>query len=467
MYIDTCRENLSQADVLKIFRAICPGKSATDFGYKNDDSLKAAVSKNLNKLGFSKSSFTRELIAQSHAKFINAASKNELQQLIQQDLQAHGLKEKHIRDILQEMGYTRTPTAELPEFALFKDFIERGHSYPYAIEAAQPSYHQEKKLRHWFIHEHRGSELETSKTRRVNRQHTYLNLKDELLLGRLSEDRIADIWTAIGFIFADGSVTDQHLQIVITEDDGYYLSDFILKAFLDERVSGNPGPALIRAHSQQHETSFPGSKPVARLGIEDTLMASFIQELGMPANKTVKGLDIGRQIRALSDRLFYCFLCGLFDGDGSITHHESAGTVGVHLDFDLHSEAICQSLKEEIERRSGIPMRVYSQRTPQGKPHFKLTASTTPRALSLLACMYYHATFQLHRKVAHALKLIQRLEASTPAYANTHALFSALISKAATPDQFNGLLDMLHARMVNQGEPRRGYELSGREVDCP
>jgi hypothetical protein len=386
------------------------------------------------------------LVAGAFEKFKHVDSKNELHQLIQQELAQHGLKEKHIRDILQEMDCVEAPMAESDEFKRFKEKLDAGHTYRYAVLATAPSRHFEKKLKHWFVHEYGGSDLETKNTRRVDRQHCYLSLKDELVLSELDDLRKADIWTAIGFIFADGAVTKNSLQLVITEDDGYYLAEHVLPTLLDERFSDNAGPVLITAHSINHDTSFSGSNPVARLHIEDSLMASFVQELGMPANKTAKGLDIGPRIRDLDNRYFYCFLCGLFDGDGSITHG-TPDQFSLHLDFDLHSEAICESLKHEIERRSNIPMRVNSHNTKAGKRHYKLSASTTPRALSLLAHMYWHSNFQLRRKVARADELVCELKRTVQSYKNMEISFATLADGTATLEQFNELLCFLRKRM--------------------
>lgn len=305
------------------------------------------------------------------------------------------------------------------------------------------------------MHEFSGSALETKNTRRTTRQHGYLSLKDELLSNRLDSNRKSNIWTSIGFIFADGAVTDGSVQIVITEDDSIYLSNNVLPSLLDERIINNVGPKLISAHSNSHPTSFSGSKPVSRLHIEDSVFASFIQSLGMPPNKTTQGLDIGELIRELPDRYFYCFLCGLFDGDGSISHGPIK-QFALHLDFDLHSEAICQTLKKEIEQRSSIPMRVTSHPTDAGKQHFKLSATTTPRALSLIACMYYYSGFQLSRKVTRADELTLQLQRAVPSYTNMPIRLSMLAKKTATTQQFNELLSFLRERMITQnssGDP--------------
>lgn len=88
-YMEACEKNLSQADVLGIFRSRYPGRHVQEFGYKGEASFKAAVSKVLIRCQFSKSTFARRLVATSLAKFECAKSKNDLQQLICQDLHRH------------------------------------------------------------------------------------------------------------------------------------------------------------------------------------------------------------------------------------------------------------------------------------------------------------------------------------------------------------------------------------------
>ena len=270
--------------------------------------------------------------------------------------------------------------------------------------------------------------------RRATRQHTYLSVKDEFALDRLTDSEKKDIWTSIGFIFADGSVTDTSVAIVVTEGDSYYLSQYILPSLLDKTIPNNIGPRLITAQSVNHATSFSGSRAVARLHIEDSMFASFIQSIGMPPNKTSQGHDIGPDVRQLDDPYFFCFLNGLFDGDGCITHGSTEG-FSLHLDFDLHSQAICHSLADEILRRTGIKMVVHSHETNAGKRHFKLSASTTPRALALLAHMYAHSNFQLQRKVRRADELMLQLQSKVVYYRSLAVSFDMLAKGSrAAPD---------------------------------
>jgi len=376
--------------------------------------MKSAVSKELLKKKFNKKKYMLEVVRASYAniRVDDEQSQDELIKLIQIDLEQHLLKYGLIRDYLQELGLgSRTDNAR-NHFTDFVALLDRGHSYHYSVVESGLTAHTEKKARNWFINDHGGDERETLKYRRSERKHHYLNLKDFLIIGG-NGDKVSKIWTAIGFAFADGCAQKRSLQLVITKSDGYYLSEHCIPSFLDEDIEGNDGPKLIEAHSNNHNTSFPGSKPVVRAHLDDSQLTAFLSELGMPSNKTKSSINLSEKILELPDKYFFCFLAGLFAGDGTLTRQKKEH---LHLDFDLHSENFCKTLAVQIESRIDVPMKVYSHLTKKGLQHFKLSATTSWRALSVLLPILFYAPYHLKRKTEVADLYLSDLIDSVPSY---------------------------------------------------
>ncbi|MBW3781786.1 hypothetical protein GL270_11080 [Aeromonas veronii] len=409
-YIEQCQNNVSAADV----KSLCIDYNHEELGYSSCESMKAAISKVLRKKGFNKKTFTLELVRSSYERIdlVEEKAKDTIIKLIQEDLKKHDLKYSLIRDHLQQMELGVREHHSKESLEEFKQLVIQGHSYTYSVSKSALSEHIQKKAKSWFIKSHGGDERETYRARRENRKHSYINLKDYLLLCN-DENKLARIWTTIGFSFADGSINNTSVQLVITKSDSYYLSEHCIPTLLDESVENNLGPELISAHSNNHETSFNGSKPVSRAHIEDSHLAAFLSELGMPSNKITEQVVLSDKITSLPDRYFFCFLSGLFAGDGCITRQKKGH---LHLDFDLHRKEFCDELAKQIEERTDIPMRASSHLTKCKKQHYKLVASTNWRAISLLLLMYYYSPFHLIRKTIQGDKYIDEMVQAIPAY---------------------------------------------------
>ena len=115
----------------------------------------------------------------------------------------------------------------------------------------------------------------------------------------------------------------------------------------------------------------------------------------------------------------------------------------LHVDFDLHGKEFCEEMAEEIEKRSDIKISVYSQKTDSGIDHYKMSASTSPRALALLALMFHYAPFQLDRKVDAADKLFLRLIASVRSYHDVDMLPGDFHRSAQDPQTLDLYLDTM------------------------
>lgn len=410
-YIAQCKHCVSSADV----KSICLHYDYKALGYSNIDSMKSVVSKELLKSNFNKKNYTLELVSHSYRKIKLASyqSKDQIIKLIQTDLKQHLLKYNLIRDYLQELDVVVRANHVTSDLNKFIELVERGHSYHYSVAESGLSDHVEKKAKSWFINIYAGDKRETLKYRRIEKKHYYLNLKDYLILEQDTE-KLSRIWTAIGFAFADGCAQKRSVQLVITKNDGYYLSEHCIPSFLDETVENNHGPELIDAHSNNHLTSFEGSKPVVRAHLDDSLLAAFLNELGMPSNKIENEIKLSEKILSLPDKYFFCFLAGLFAGDGCFTRQNIKH---LHLDFDLHCEQFCKDLAFQIESRIKVPMSVDSHKTNSGRQHFKLSASTTWRALSLFLSMLFYAPYHLTRKTIKADDYLNELIKSDPLYA--------------------------------------------------
>lgn len=419
-YITACSDSVSNAR-LHVFVEKYPYRS---LGYSSLQSMIAAVSKLLNIRGFSKKKLALELVASSYKKFESLPVKQEAIKMIQADLSQHRLNAATIRDYLQQLDLLLMKGRQSEKFEIFIKLIQRGHSYKYSLQESQLSSHSAKKAKHWFLITHGGDKRETLNHRRTQRQHVYKNLKDFFLL-ESNQSKVCSVWTAIGFIFADGSNQSCSLQIVITESDKYYLSEYCIPALLDDTSLKNSGPSLIAAHSNAHESSYRGSKPVARAHLDDSQLASFFSELGLPSNKTQCEIELSPRITDLPDQYFFCFLAGLFSGDGCFSRQSEAH---VHLGFDLHREEFCRVLASQIGIRTGIKMDVGGHYTKKGIKHFKLAATTNWRAISLLMLMLFYAPFHLRRKVDVADRYISELIKAVPAYSFLGHLPSDFVS---------------------------------------
>ena len=410
-YISQCKQCVSSASV----KQICLKYDLFALGYSDIDSIKSVVSKELKKRNFNKKKYTLNLVRASYEKANNAEgekSKDQLIKSIQNDLKQHSLKYKSIRDYLQEMSFIVRVSKVMCNLIYFKKLIGQGFSYQYSVTESGLTAHTKKKAQNWFINDHKGDRRETLNPRSSEKKHRYLNLKDFLMIEG-SGEKVSRVWTAIGFAFADGSAQKSSLQLVITKSDAYYLSEYCTPAFLDENIEGNYGPELIEAHSNNHKTSFSGSKPVVRAHLDDSHLSAFLSELGMPSNKIENSIKLSEKILELPDKYFFCFLAGLFAGDGSFTRQKKEH---LHLNFDLHCENFCKILADQIESRIDVPMKVYSHLTKNGLQHFKLTATTSWRALSVLLPMLFYAPFHLKRKTEVADLYLSDLINSVPSY---------------------------------------------------
>lgn len=407
-YIAQCKSNCSRAKLDNM----CGTFDHKELHYRSKESMRSAISRAVRNKGFNKKEFILGLVREEYRKieFPQEKSMDEIIKLITKRLRRHELKYQAVRDYLQELrlGNRCNPN----NIKRFQDAISNGHSFEHALAKSDFSNHTKKQAKNWFVNEFGGCKRETTKARRTLKKHQYKNLKDFLMASEDSE-LLSRIWTTIGFIFADGSVRCGSTALVITGKDEYYISKFCLPALLESGVERNSGPAVIPAHSDNHESSYAGSRPVSRLHLECSKLASFLNELGMPSNKIENEIILSDRILSLPDEYFFAFLSGLFAGDGCIT---AAAESTVHIDFDLHCEKFCNSLKEQIESRLDIPMYVSSQDTKKGRRHFKLSATTSWRALSLFYAMYFHAPFTLKRKTKMAEKRINDLVTRYPQY---------------------------------------------------
>ncbi|EOA8958392.1 MULTISPECIES: LAGLIDADG family homing endonuclease [Vibrio] len=445
-YINQCEQNVSMADV----KTLCDEYSYNELGYASLDSMKSAVSKKLGKIGFNKKRYTKSLIKDAYARIddVDVLSKDHIISVIQSDLAQHELKYKTVRDLLQEMNLSVRQHHTNTSFEQFKNVIAQGHSYIYAVNESDLSAHREKRAKSWFIDTHNGDERETRKTRRKDRLHQYLNLKDYILLSS-DEASLSRIWTTIGFTFADGSISDGSTVLVITQTDGFYLSDYCIPSLLNHSIEGNVGPKLIIAHSDHNDTAYENSKPVARAHLEDSYLAAFLSELGIPENKEQDVIQLSDKILSLPDKYFFSYLAGLFAGDGCITR---GGKGRLHLSFDLHCEQFCNDVKTQIKSRLGIPMKVYSHKTKNNKEHFKVSATTTWRALSLLFVMYYYAPFHLERKTQKGDQLIREVIDNVPSYSMLTLTLSGLESGQYSLDELNNQLVFLRRMAASKTE---------------
>lgn len=387
-------------------REICEEYSYQELGYGSIDSLISAVSKVLVASGFNKHQYLLGLI---HGAFKllqeSCNNQSELIESIKVHLSQHRLKHTHVRDLLQEIGKKSVETPEDAKLEVLKSTVRQGFTFNYASNLVPLGYNKLIQAKHWFIHEYGGDGREAF--RQYKKQHYYISPKD-IIAENKDENLIKALWTVIGVIFADGCVYRTSTHLTLTESDGYYLRDYVVPTIMDSHIPGNMPLKIITQVSNTYPNSYPHSRPINKLVIEDRLFASFLNELGMEHNKIENPVVLSPKILELPDKYFFCFLSGLFDGDGCIT---KGSAYQAHIDFALDGETFCHQIHKQVKNRVAVRLKEYCYRKSNGRITCKLQTNTNWEAFGLVAIMLFYAPFHLKRKVKKIQSLFDSIKA--------------------------------------------------------
>tara|TARA_R110001606_G_scaffold264825_5_gene413794 strand:+ start:182147 stop:183589 length:1443 start_codon:yes stop_codon:yes gene_type:complete len=373
--------------------------------YTTKQSFLASVSKQLKKLGFNKKAALLQEVVNAYHKcgfeLNDGISIEEKVNKIKNSL-PRKIKNRTLQDYLQGLGFSKSRGDTELRLESFKSYISENYSFEYAMRKIDPddnNRYLREKCKNIFI-KLGGDVRETYRSRRINNKHQYLNIKDELN-GNKQTKLVKELWCVIGLIFADGSGSNpSSIQIVLTESDGSHL-EIITSVLLKKGLVRNLGPRLIK---QTQEKCYPNSKPILRLHVESSFIASYLNELGLPGNKEKEDICLSDKILNLDSPQFFSFLSGLFDGDGCITHSTNylkpiQVRQNIRIYFDLNQITICEQLKDVIYKHTGLNLTVELTYTKAGEKHYRLCANTSPVAFTLLAYMYFYSPFQLKRKI--------------------------------------------------------------------
>lgn len=375
-------------------RTICEDYNWEELGYGSVDSLISAVSKALIEFGFNKHQYLLGLVRDAYTVHQESChNQSELIKIIKEHLSQHKLKHTHVRDLIQEIGNKSVVTPEDKHIEELKLLVGQGFTFYYAANQVLLGYNKLIQAKYWFVHKYNGDPREAYS--HYQKQHYYISPKD-IIAENKDDDLIRALWTVIGIIFADGSVYRTSTHLTLTESDGYYLRDYVVPTIMDGHVRGNVTLNTIKQISNTHPKSYPHSKPIQKLVIEDRLFASFLNELGMQHNKIENPVVLNSKILELPDRYFFCFISGLFDGDGCITRGYSHLA---HIDFALDGKIICNQIKKEVFRRTGIQLKEYCYPKPNGRVTCKLQSNTNWETFGLAATMLFYAPFHLKEKL--------------------------------------------------------------------
>lgn len=386
-------------------RSLCKEYDHIKAGYSSRESLISAISKELIKIGFNKHQFLLDLVSSTYKEYYCLCSnQHDIIVKIRKHLSQHQLKHEHVRDLLQEIGNKSVATKEDKALEEFKSIVRQGYTFNHACKHVELGYSKLLQAKYWFINVFNGDPREAFS--HYKRRHYYISPKD-IIIDNDDHDLLKAIWTVIGIIFADGCVYRTSTHLTLTESDKYYLSDYVIPTVMDNSVKGNLPPKLIKQISNTHPKSYPNSKSVSKLVIEDRLFASFLNELGMQHNKIQNPVILDSRILELPDEYFFCFVSGLFDGDGCITRGSIYQT---HIDLALDGEIFCSQVRAQILLRTGINLKEYCYTKASGRLTCKIQTNTNWEAFSLAAIMLFYAPFHLKRKVKRILSLFSSLK---------------------------------------------------------
>lgn len=390
-------------------RTICEDYSYEELGYGSVDSLISAVSKALIEFGFNKHQYLLGLVRAAYTVHQESChNQSELIKIIKEHLPQHKLKYTHVRDLLQELGKKSVETPEDKRLEDFKAIIRQGYTFHFACSRVSLGYSKLLQAKYWFIHEYNGDPREAFN--QYQKQHYYISPKD-IITEDKDDDLIKATWTVIGIIFADGCVYRSSIHLTLTESDGYYLRDYVVPTIMDGDVKENVTLNTIKQVSNTHPKSYPHSKPINKLVIEDRLFASFLNELGMHHNKIENPVVLNSKILELPDKYFFCFVSGLFDGDGCITR---GSNYHAHIDLALDGKTFCHQIQKQVHARTGIRLKEYCYAKPNGRPTCKLQSNTNWETFGLAAIMLFYAPFHLKRKVKKIEYLFDVIKSINP-----------------------------------------------------
>ncbi len=183
----------------------------------------------------------------------------------------------------------------------------------------------------------------------------------------------------LGFLTADGYVTDRHLRVRIAVKD----KDHIAKL---RDSFGSTAP--IRMGRTE-----PGGHEYAEMIIGSMKIVKDLAGLGYGRNKS---LTI-RPCRQVPEDLLKHYWRGVFDGDGSISEHNRSDAAGTKWNFSLVGNIyIVSGFAAHIEKAVGISLPI----SEISKNLFCVGGIGIRKIQSVLRYLYEGASFYLERKFA-------------------------------------------------------------------
>lgn len=433
-YIKQCHQSVKTT-----IRSICQEYNYKELGYGSVNSLISRVSEVLVESGFNKHQYLLHLVHEAfNILHDSCSSQSELIKAIKKHLSQHRLKHTHVRDLLQEIGKKSVETSEDVELEKFKAIVRQGFTFHFACSRVHLGYNKLTQAKYWFTHDYKGDSREAFG--QYKKQHYYISPKD-IINEDKDEHFIKAIWTVIGIIFADGCVYRTSIHLTLTESDGYYLRDYVVPKIMDDSVKGNVPLSMIKQVSRNHLKSYPHSKPIYKLVIEDRMFASYLNELGMQHNKIENPVILNSKILDLPDKYFFCFVAGLFDGDGCITR---GSIYQAHIDLALDGQTFCNQLKEQVLLRTGIRLKEYCYAKPNGRLTCKLQSSTNWDAFAFAGYILFFAPFHLKRKVRQADRLFKEVVTNSTKYRRLDLFPGELTSDKASEATLERFLNSIN-----------------------
>lgn len=180
----------------------------------------------------------------------------------------------------------------------------------------------------------------------------------------------------LGFLWADGSLTKNTLELEVKTDDEAHLQKLV------NALSYISIPKISRRTRHNAITS--------RISVTDKLIATTLRELGFD-------LKSKRIIPNISDNMLQHFIRGYFDGDGSCIVRDHNGNIEYRADISGPKEFIefiqpylPESSNEEIiENKTWVSKRIYWY--------------SKEKVLSVLQYLIQNSTIKLERKYSPML----------------------------------------------------------------
>lgn len=173
----------------------------------------------------------------------------------------------------------------------------------------------------------------------------------------------------LGFLAADGSVVDNSLKLMLSAID-----DLHLRKFLDFLDSDYPIGYCDSYYTDTNGTRH--SFDACYIKITSSSMIADISKYGIVQGKKYKNIDF---ISNIPDRYKLDFICGIFDGDGSVGVYNNRLNISLALN-DATSKSVCnilESIDIKVHTRTRKTFNVlYIQSTDSVRKFYSIYSSS-------------------------------------------------------------------------------------------